>query len=97
VALAEFFVSSFEEKKQSYILETHSDFLVDRIRLAIREGRIGKNDVSLLFFERGRLDNSVTEIALNESGEPESPPDAYREFFLDEQLRLLGIMNADSD
>lgn len=90
-ALAQFFVDAFKAKSQNFILETHSDFIVDRIRAEIARGSIAKGDVSLLFLQRRRLENSITEVKLNDHGEPVDPPRGYRTFFLDEQLRTLGI------
>jgi predicted ATPase len=90
-ALGSFFVDSYVDEKKEFILETHSDFIVDRIRNAILQGRISRQDVSILFFERRRLDNSITEIALDDKGFPTDPPEQYRAFFIDEQLRIMGM------
>lgn len=90
-ALGTLFVDSYKENKNEYILETHSDFIVDRVRTAISQGRLTPNDVSLLFFSRKRLENGITDIPLDDIGNPISPPKAYREFFLDEQMKSLGI------
>lgn len=90
-ALAEFFVSAHLSEGQDFLLETHSDFIVDRVRTAVRRGDLSRRDVSLLFFQRERLENRVIPIDLNDDGEPVSPPDQYRSFFVDEELRLLGV------
>lgn len=89
--LGEFFVASHKNKGHQYILETHSDFLVDRVRLAIKKKLISPEEVSLLFFERRRLENAIHAINIDENGDPISPPDSYRAFFLDEQMSLLGM------
>lgn len=89
--LGQFFVSSFKNKGHNYVLETHSDFIVDRIRLAIRNKQIAVEDVSILFFERRRLENVIHSIQLNQDGDPISPPESYRSFFIDEQMNLLGL------
>lgn len=89
--LGQFFVSAHKSKGHNYILETHSDFIVDRIRLAVRNKIIDAEDVSLLFFERKKLENAIHHIVLNEVGDPISPPDSYRSFFMDEQMSLLGL------
>ena len=73
------------------MLETHSDFIVDRVRNAVASGLINKNDVSILFFQRQRLENSIRVIEIDDDGNPINPPPAYRAFFLDEQLKMLGV------
>ena len=47
--------------------------------------------MSILFFERRRLENVVHQVDLDENGDPIDPPAGYRSFFVDEQLRMLGI------
>lgn len=73
------------------IIETHSDYLIDRIRRLIREGVVSRDDVSLLYFDRVRDFSRIEEIGLDERGEVVSAPDRYRAFFLKEQLANLGF------
>ncbi len=90
-ALGSYFIDSFIKDRKEFVLETHSDFIVDRVRQAIAAGFLQKEDVSILFFERQRLENSITQIELDDSGNPINPPDNYRSFFLDEQMKNLGV------
>lgn len=90
-ALGDYFVHSYLHSNKLFILETHSDFIVDRIRSDIAIGKLKPDDVSIIFFERRRLENTATQIVLAESGDPVDPPETYREFFLGEQLRILGL------
>jgi hypothetical protein len=90
-ALGTHFVEAYLEEKKQFIIETHSDYIVDRIRTAIASGKLKASDVSILFFERGRLETNLTQIELDPHGTPIDPPDSYRSFFLDEQLRILGV------
>jgi hypothetical protein len=47
--------------------------------------------VSLLFFERNEEGNQVTKISIDNKGNIDSnQPNSYREFFVKEQLDLLG-------
>lgn len=89
--LAQYFIESFTDHGQKFIVETHSDFIVDRIRTAILSKTINKNDVSLLFFDNDLHDNKIHHIELDENGDPVSAPENYRDFFMDEQLRVLGV------
>lgn len=90
-ALGEFFSSSMKTNGVKYVIETHSDFLVDRIRQAVSKKIINEKDVSILFFERRKLENVITRIELDSYGEPVDPPENYRRFFIGEQMRNLGI------
>lgn len=90
-ALGQYFVDFHKRSGIQFVLETHSDFIVDRIRRAISDRVITKDDVSILFFERERLENRIVQIHLDDTGEPIDPPDSYRSFFIGEQLKNLGL------
>lgn len=75
---------------QKYILaETHSDFIIDRVRNAIRKGKLSNEKVSIVFFEHKKSESEVHNISLDESGDPIDPPQGYRDFFVKEQLRNI--------
>lgn len=76
-----------------FVIETHSDYMIDRARIAIRRGQISSDDVSLVYFEakfRGGV--VVHNICFDELGDirGKSPP-SYRDFFLKESDALLGF------
>lgn len=75
-----------DEKR--FLVETHSDFTIDRFRLNLRS--FGAIPSQLLFFERTDTGNSVTPIAISDTGGLDTnQPDSYRQFFLKEGLSLL--------
>ena len=79
------------EHKQ-FIVETHSDFMIDRFRMNYRKQRANKPDAQILFFERRDEHNVVTPLAINDSGElAADQPAGYRRFFVREQMDLLGM------
>ena len=73
------------------IVETHSDHLLDRVRMDVRdrEGRLKPDDVSILFFERDDLDVHIHPLRLDEEGNVLDAPDSYRRFFMEETRRSL--------
>ena len=76
---------------QSFIVETHSDYMIDRARIEIRKGTISPEDVSLIYLEpKGRVVN-VHNIGFDKMGNMVGAPTGYREFFLKETDRLLGF------
>ena len=89
--LASLFVESCRKRKNRFLIETHSDYIVDRIRISVRKGALKPEDVSILYFEpRG---NAVTihNMTLDGAGNLEGAPGGYRDFFLTEADRLLGF------
>lgn len=75
------------------LVETHSDHLMDRVRMDIRDRKTGLTpaDASLLFFERGDLDARIHSLRFGENGEVLGAPPGYRQFFLDETERSITV------
>lgn len=88
-ALGTFFVELAASTSKQFIIETHSDHLVDRVRLAIAEGAIPESKVQLIYLERKGLDIKVHEIGLDEVGNIIKAPSTYRNFFLEEEIKLM--------
>lgn len=80
-----------KQQNKRFVIETHSDHLVDRIRMDIRDGKgLKPEDVSLLYFERTNGQANIHRLALDEHGNLLDPPAGYRRFFLEEERRFLG-------
>ena len=79
--------------ERQLIVETHSDHMLDRIRMDIRDGQgnLGPEDVSILFFERSELDVHVHSLGLDKAGNVLGAPEGYRRFFMEEMQRSLGL------
>ena len=84
------FLMAISEQKK-FLIETHSDFMIDRYRSNFRK-RIAKPKSQILFFERRNGRNRVTALPINQRGElPMDQPQSYRRFFIKEQMDLLSI------
>ena len=92
-ALGSFFCQVAGRRRQ-LIVETHSDHLLDRVRMEVRDGEanLKPEDVSILYFERGDLDVNIHSIRIDEEGNIRGAPDGYRRFFLEETSRSLGLL-----
>lgn len=79
------------EKKQ-FIVETHSDFIIDRFRMNYRKKRQKeKPESQIIYFENSSDGNVLNVIDIAEDGSlPKEQPRGYREFFLKEDLDVLG-------
>ena len=89
--LASLFVDSFKKHGNRFLIETHSDFIIDRMRIAVREGRLNADDVSILYFEPTGNAVKIHSMTLDGYGNLEDVPPSYREFFLKETDRFLGF------
>lgn len=78
-------------RKISFVIETHSDFIVDRVRMAVRDGLIKHSDVSVMFFRRAKHNSLITNLTVSATGDFIDPPKSYRDFFLKENFKVMGF------
>jgi predicted ATPase len=91
-ALGDLFFQLAAEEHKYFMLETHSDFMLDRFRLNYKSQKKDKPASQILFFERKGSRNIVTPLPIGPGGElPADQPESYRKFFIREQIDLLGI------
>ena len=76
---------------QSFIVETHSDYMIDRARIDIMRGNIRPEDVSLIYFEPEGNVVKVHNIGFDKKANMTGVPSHYGEFFLKETDRLMGF------
>ena len=86
----------------SAIVETHSDYMIDRFRILKRKQNAKKIetvlgasqlvDSQIVFFMRKDGFNTASSIVIDQSGDlEEDQPSEYRDFFINEQVDLLGL------
>ena len=75
------------------VVETHSDHLMDRVRMDVRDGKsaLKPEDVSILFFERSGLEVNIHSLGIDGEGNILDAPQGYRKFFMEEIHRSLGL------
>ena len=78
---------------RQFIIETHSDYIVDRVRMDVRDRKtkLTPADVSLLYFERSDLDVHVHSLKFDEQGNVLDAPHSYGRFFMNETRRSVGL------
>jgi predicted ATPase len=79
-------------KKHRYLIETHSEFLLDRFRLALKQSR-KHCDAQVIHFERKAGKNIAHPLVIDKKGRyPEGEPTkSFRRFFLNEAISMLDI------
>ncbi|HBL31676.1 MAG TPA: hypothetical protein DD490_33045 [Acidobacteria bacterium] len=89
--LGSFLAVLAKQQDKRFVIETHSDYLVDRVRMDIRDKKgITPEDVALLYFERKNGESTIHRLELDEQGNILNAPPGYRSFFLEEERRFLG-------
>jgi hypothetical protein len=96
--LASFLGSMVKTTGNWTVIETHSDYIIDRLRTDIRNGvHLCPEDVSLLFLERLGVETMIHQIHIDKEGNLEGVPSAYRKFTLEEEKKFLGIDEGELD
>ena len=89
-ALGSLFCQVAESSRQ-LIVEPHSDHLLNRVRMDVRDGKtkLKPEDVSILYFERGDLDVHIHSLGIDGEGNILGAPPSYGKFFMDEVKRTV--------
>ena len=75
------------------IVETHSDFIIDRVRMAAADesNPLRPEQVAIVYFERCDLDVTLHSISVDGLGHIEGAPPNYRQFFLQELQKSMSF------
>ena len=83
------FIHDFKKRKhRQYIIETHSEHLVLRIRRRVAEGVITPDDVAVLFVEKQKQETKVRHLKLNGKGHFDEWPKGFFEEAYQEALAI---------
>lgn len=75
---------------KQFLVETHSDHIVDRVRMDVRDQKgLTPDDVVILYFEREGTEVKIHPIRVDKQGNLIGVPPGYRRFFLEEERRFL--------
>lgn len=91
--LTSLLVENIKNHNNAFVVETHSDFMMDRLSVEIRRKNISPQDISLIYLEGTNEGVKVYNISLDKNGNFVDTPEGYRQFFLDENDRCLGFRN----
>lgn len=89
--LSSLLVNLLKRQRRNFVIETHSDYMVDRARIEIMKKRIAPEDVSLIYLEPAGNQVKVHNITFDEQANLIDEPASYRDFFLKESDKLLGL------
>jgi predicted ATPase len=81
--LGDYLVKQVKEKKKNYIVETHSEYLLNRMRLLIVKGEIQPEDVAVYYFENSIKDGSIAHrIEFTKDGQILNAPKGFFETYM---------------
>lgn len=90
-AIGTFFADLVATQKRHFVIETHSDYLLDRVRQAVANKTITPEDVSILYLEPHAHTTVIHQLNIDVNGNLQNTPLGYREFFMREELKMLQL------
>ena len=89
-----------KQDNKGFFIETHSDYMIDRFRYCFdaknqevsKDEKEQKLSAQVVFFQKSERGNIAYPIPILEDGSySEKQPEIFRQFFIDEELRMLGL------
>lgn len=81
--LGSYLVKQVDEGDKQYIIETHSEYLINRLRLCIVKGEIQPDDVAVYYFENTAEEGSIThKIEFTKHGEILNAPRGFFDTYM---------------
>jgi predicted ATPase len=95
--LADFFltVTSGSKGRVKFVVESHSEYLITRLRLLVARGDFGREDLSILFFEAGQGSDcmAVSQATVGDAGSLTYWPTGFSDAALLDKYELAAIQH----
>ena len=79
------------KKEKMFLVETHSDYIIDRVRMDIRKNRISPDDVSLVYHAPEKNGVKIHNISFDKEGNMLNVPNGFQQFIAHETDAFLGL------
>ena len=81
-ALADYFVAGIAKDERQYVIETHSEYLINRLRLAISTGRLDPARLVTYYLQYDPGGTTVHRIAFTKDGKVEGAPQDFFDTYM---------------
>ena len=86
--LASYFVRLAKERNITFIVETHSEYLINRLRRLVAEGAVGEDEVSVAHLTNNGQESTVHPIQLRMDGQIVGAPEDFFETYMMDVMQL---------
>ena len=87
--LAEYITKSIRNSGKSYFLETHSEYLLNKLRLQVVTGDLLEEELKIYFLEPTKGDTIIHRIIFNKKGQVEGAPESYFKTYTDDVFSVM--------
>jgi predicted ATP-dependent endonuclease of OLD family len=87
--LANYF--SKESEKRNFIIETHSEYLINRFRILVQKGELKEEDINIIYIDRNKEQIKIHDISILKSGSLKNAPKSFFDtYYADINELILG-------
>lgn len=79
---ADYLIEQINKNQKNYIIETHSEYFLNRLRLAIIKGTLKENDLAVYFLENDGEDVKTHRLDFTKKGEIKNAPKSFFDTYL---------------
>ena len=84
----DYIINQVNTSDKNYVIETHSEYFLNKIRLAIVKGELKKEDIKVYFLENNGDDTDVFDIDFRKNGGIRNAPDSFFETYLSDTMAI---------
>jgi predicted ATPase len=87
-SFGDYLINQIKKQSKNYIIETHSEYLLNKIRLGIVKGQINENDVKIIFVDNQLLETTTHKIFFNTKGQILNAPDNFFKTYMMDVMEI---------
>ncbi len=87
-SFGEYLIKQMKTEDKNYVIETHSEYLLNKIRLAVVKGEIKENDVKIYFVDNQSKNNAIHKIAFTKKGQILNAPDNFFKTYMIDVMEI---------
>ena len=80
--------SIVDSSYKQYMIETHSEYIINRLRLRIAEGKIKESDVACYYFENTKDGTNSNKITFKKDGTISGAPDSFFDTYMIDSVHI---------
>ena len=88
----DYIINQINTSDKNYVIETHSEYFLNKIRLAIVKGELKKEDIKVYFLENNGNDTDVYDIDFTKTGAIKNAPNTFFDTYFVDSMNIA--MNA---
>lgn len=87
-SFGDYLTNQIKVNSKKYVVETHSEYLLNKIRLSIVKGEINQDDVKIIFVDNQGEKNILHKIVFNKSGQILNAPENFFKTYMMDVMEI---------